>query len=77
MSVRRRLNMLEPPVATSSEAGRTWHVYSAYQPENIGKLLTVFRPYYNFCLKGRDGKKPTIRMSLTSAPVSPSDLLGQ
>jgi transposase-like protein len=77
MSVRRRLNMLERPVATSSKAGRTWYGYSAYQPENIGKLLTVFRAYYNYRLKGRDGKTPAMRMGLTHAPVSPSELLGQ
>ena len=77
MSVRRRLNMLERPVATSSKAGRTWYGYSAYQPENIGKLLTVFRAYYNYCLAGRDGMTPAMRLGLTSAPISPSELLGQ
>ena len=77
MSVRRRLNMLERPVATSSRAGRTWYGYSAYQPGNIGKLLTVFRAYYNYCLAGRDGMTPAMRLGLTSAPISPSELLGQ
>jgi hypothetical protein len=29
------------------ETGRTWYGYSAYQPENIGKVLAVFRAFYN------------------------------
>ena len=43
LSIRRRLNMLERPVAASSNFGRVWYGYSAYQPQNIEKLLTVFR----------------------------------
>lgn len=76
MSVRRRLNMLERPIGTSSAAGRTWHGYSAYQPENIEKLLTVFRTYYNFCLAGAEGTTPAMRFGLATRPVTPAELLG-
>ena len=76
MSIRRRLNMLERPIGTSSKAGRTWYGYSAYQPANIEKLLVVFRAYYNYCLLGADGKTPAMRIGLAQRAVEPAELLG-
>lgn len=76
MSIRRRLNMLKRPIGTASKAGRTWYGYSAYQPANIEKLLTVFRAYYNYCLPGADGNTPAMRLGLMSRPVEPAELLG-
>lgn len=75
MSIRRRINMLERPIATSSRAGRTWYGYSAYQPANIEKLLTIFRTYYNFCIEGQDKKTPAMRIGLSNNVVPPRNLL--
>lgn len=77
MAIRRRLNMLERPISTSSKTGRTWYGYSAYQPENIGKLLAVFRAFYNYCIVGQDGKTPAMRIGLVDRVVTPAELLGQ
>lgn len=77
MAIRRRLNMLERPISTSSKTGRTWYGYSAYQPENIGKVLAVFRTFYNYCIVGQDGKTPAMRLGLVDRPVTPAELLGQ
>lgn len=77
MAIRRRLNMLERPITTSSKTGRTWYGYSAYQPENIGKVLAVFRAFYNYCIVGQDGKTPAMRIGLFDRPVTPAELLGQ
>jgi transposase-like protein len=76
MSIRRRLNMLERPIGTSSQTGRNWYGYSAYQPANIEKLLNIFRAYYNFCLRGADDKTPAMRLGLLDRPATPSELLG-
>jgi hypothetical protein len=76
MSVRRRLNMLERPIGTSSRAGRTWYGYSAYQPANIEKLLNIFRTYYNFCLAGADNCTPAMRLGLAARVITPAELLG-
>ncbi len=73
--VRRRLSFLERPIATSSKVGRTWHGYSAYQPENIEKVLAVFRVYYNYCLKGKDGKTPAMRLGLVTKVATIGEIL--
>jgi len=39
MQVRRRLSLLERLIATSSNAGRRWHGYNAYNPAIIIKML--------------------------------------
>lgn len=75
-STRRRLNMLERPIGTSSKAGRNWYGYSAYQPANIEKLLNIFRLYYNFCLAGKDKKTPAMRLGLMDRRITPAELLG-
>lgn len=75
MQVRRRLSLLERPYSTPSSAGRMWHGYSAYNPESIVKMLDIFRTYYNYCLKGKDGKTPAMRLGLAKGLVSPEDII--
>lgn len=77
MQVRRRISLLERPIGTSSKAGRTWHGYSAYRPENIEKVLTVFRVFYNYCLTGKDGKTPAMRLGLVNRVMRPQDVLSE
>lgn len=48
MQVRRLLSMLERPIATPSNAGRTWHGYSPYNPRRVQQLLDIYRVYYNY-----------------------------
>jgi len=75
MQVRRRLSLLERPFATASAARRIWHGYSAYNPESIIKLLDIFRVYYNYCLKGKDGKTPAMCLGLAKGVVSLEDII--
>lgn len=75
MQVRRRLSLLERPFATASAARRTWRGYSAYNPESIIKLLDIFRVYYNYCLKGQDGKTPAMRLGLAKGVVTLEDII--
>lgn len=75
MQVRRRLSLLERAIGSASTARRMWYGYSAYNPEVIVKMLGVFRVYYNYCLSGRDGETPAMRLGLAKAAIAVEDLL--
>jgi len=75
MQVRRRLSILERPIATASSGSRTWHGYSAYNPETIVKMLGIFRVFYNYCVAGKDGKTPAMRLGLAKGKVSLEDII--
>ncbi len=75
MQVRRRLSMLERPIASASALQRTWYGYSPYDPESIVRLLTIFRVYYNYCLSGRGGTTPAMRLGLAKGRVSLEDII--
>lgn len=75
MQVRRRLSLLERPFTSASSAGRIWHGYNAYNPENIVKILDIFRVYYNYCLKGKDGKTPAMRLGLAKGTIAMEDII--
>jgi hypothetical protein len=46
---------------TASTDRRVWHVYSAYKPENLAKVLEIFRVFYNYCKVGDDKQTPAMR----------------
>ena len=75
MQVRRRLSLLERPIASASSAGRIWHGYSAYNPENIIKVLDIFRMFYNYTIEGKDSKTPAMRLGLAKGIVSPEKII--
>ena len=75
MQVRRRLSILERPIGSASSLGRTWYGYSAYNPESIVKMLCVFRVFYNYCLAGKDGKTPAMRLGLAKGKISLEDII--
>lgn len=74
MQVRRRLSILERPIGSASSA-RTWYGYSAYNPETIVRMLGIFRVFYNYCLTGKDGKTPAMRLGLAKGKVSLEDII--
>jgi transposase-like protein len=75
MLVRRRLSLLERPIATASNNRRLWHGYSAYNPRSIVKLLEIFRVFYNYVLVGRDKQTPAMRLGLANGPVSLEEIV--
>lgn len=75
MQVRRRLSILERPIVSASNTGRTWYGYSAYNPETIVKMLGIFRVFYNYCLAGQDKKTPAMRLGLAKGKVSLEDII--
>lgn len=38
-------------------------------------VLEICRIYYNFCIKGEDGKTPAGRLGLARGPVAEEDIL--
>ncbi|RMD99229.1 MAG: hypothetical protein D6816_15225 [Bacteroidetes bacterium] len=75
MQVRRRLSLLERSISPASRARRMWHGYAAYRPDMIAKMLDIFRVYYNFCIVGKAGETPAMRMGLAKGPVSEEQII--
>jgi len=75
MQVRRRLSLLERPIASASAARRMWYGYSAYNPAVIVKLLDIFRVYYNYCLAGKNKQTPAMRLGLAKGKVPLEDII--
>jgi transposase-like protein len=75
MQVRRRLSLLERPIATASNNRRTWYGYSAYNPRSIVKLLEMFRVFYNYVLVGLDKQTPAMRLGLAERPVTLEEIV--
>ena len=71
MQARRRLSLIERPISTASNSYRRWHGYSAYRPENIIKVLDIFRVFYNYVGVGEDGQTPAMRLGLAKGGLAP------
>ena len=75
MQTRRLLSLAERSIVTASADRRTWYGYSAYRPENLARVLEIFRVYYNYCKVGKDKKTPAMRLGLARAPIALEDVL--
>ena len=75
MQARRRLSLLERPISTSSAEGRKWYGYGPYNPAVVGKLLDIFRVFYDFAEMGKDKKTPAMRLGLVPGPASIGEIL--
>lgn len=76
--VRRRLTMLERSMHSSSNAGRSWSGYAAYNPAMVVKLLEIFRVVNNFIdTRKKKGSvtTPAMRLGLADAPLDYGDVL--
>jgi hypothetical protein len=74
MQVRRRLSVLERPIASPS-SNRRWHGYAVYNPTVVMRLLEIFRVTYNVALVGEDGKTPAMRLGLANRPMTLKDII--
>lgn len=75
MQIRRMIHYLERPVKSATSSGNMWNGYNAYNPEMVVKLLEIFRVYYNFCKKGKDGQTPAQRIGLSKGINDVEDIL--
>lgn len=75
MQLRRRISLLERPIATASAARRTWHGTSPYNPQVAAHLLAMFRVAHNFTFIGKDKKTAAMRIGLAKQPFKLYDIL--
>ena len=75
MTTRRLFSALERPIGTSSSHNKVWHGYAPYDPQMLGKYLTIFRAVSNFVQTGDDGRTPAMRLGIERAPLTFEDLL--
>ena len=75
MTTRRLFSALERPIGTSSSHNTVWHGYAPYDPQMLGKYLTIFRAVSNFVQTGDDGKTPAMRFGIKRAPMTFEDPL--
>ncbi|MCE2721981.1 MAG: hypothetical protein LW865_01665 [Betaproteobacteria bacterium] len=76
MQLRRRISILERPIATASSNNRVWYGYSPYSPIVVERVLIIFRVFYNFMNIGEDKKTPAMRLGLTAKPMTLTEILG-
>lgn len=75
MQIRRSISLLERPIQTASASGRTWHGYSAYNPQIVASLVDIYRVIYNYSLTGQDGNTPAMRLGIAEKAVSLEQIL--
>jgi len=75
MQTRRRVSLAERPVVSVRQQRLMWHGYGAYNPAVLAKYLEIYRVYFNYCLKGKGGKTPAMRLGLAQAVIDPQDIL--
>ncbi len=75
MRLRRKINYLERPIPTRSNAGRLWSGYHAYDPKRVMQMLEIFRVYTNY-IRTKDGKTtPAVKFGLAKGPVRFEDII--
>ena len=75
MQVRRRLSLLERPISSSANLGRRWFGYGPYKPVMVGKLLDIFRVFYNFVEVGRNKQTPAMRLGLAKGKITIENII--
>ena len=64
-NIRRKLSMLERPIATPSSLNAKWYGYSPSNPAMVNKLLTIHRVWYNYAKRKRKMKiTPAMKLGL-------------
>jgi transposase-like protein len=75
MQVRRRLSLLERPISSSANLGRRWFGYGPYKPAMVGKLLDIFRVFYDFVEVGRNKQTPAMRLGLAKGKITVENII--
>jgi hypothetical protein len=74
--IRRRSSLLERPISSSSNRYRVWNGYSAYRPEQVGKMLTILRACHNYVWASPETKQtPAMRLGLAKSPLDYKNLI--
>ena len=73
LMLRRRLNMMERPIATASQSDSVWSGYAPYNPKHICMLIEIFRVYHNYVLTD---EKNNIKHGYKRKALTPAQRLG-
>lgn len=73
LMLRRRLNMMERPIATASESNSVWSGYAPYNPKHLCMLIEIFRIYHNYVLTD---EKNNIKHGYNRKALTPAQKLG-
>jgi hypothetical protein len=75
MRLRRKINYLERPIPTRSNASRLWSGYHAYDPKRVLQMLEIFRVYTNY-ISTKDGKStPPMKFGPAKGTVRFEDII--
>lgn len=75
MRLRRKINYLERPLPTRSNANRLWSGYHAYNPLRVMQMLEIFRVYTNFIRKDSRGQTPAMKIGLARGAIRFEDVI--
>ncbi|MGO6719866.1 hypothetical protein [Rhizobium ruizarguesonis] len=75
MQVRRSIAGLERAPSYPRRASRKWYLYGFYSPDMVEKMLVIFRTYFNYIAKGKDGNTPAMRLGLAKGAIRFEDIL--
>jgi len=67
--------LLEGPISSSTSPGRRWFGYGPYKPVITGKLLDIFRVFYNFVEVGKNKQTPAMRLELAKGKITVEDII--
>lgn len=76
--VRRRIQLLERPIASSGNVGRTRNGYAVYNPSMVVNILEIFRVVHNYVDTRKDNEvvtTPAMRLGLAKAPNTYGDII--
>ena len=54
---------------------RRWFGYGPYKPVMVGKMLDIFRVFYNFVEVGRDKQTPAMRLGLAKGKITVENII--
>ncbi len=63
------------PISSSASPGRRWFGYGPYKPVMVGKLLDIFRVFYNFVEVGKNKQTPAMRLGLAKGKITVEDIV--
>jgi hypothetical protein len=75
MQLRRRLSLLERPVSSSANLGHRSFGHGPYKPIMVGKVLDIFRVFYNFVEIRRDKHTPAMRLGPAKGKITIDNII--
>jgi hypothetical protein len=60
---------------SAARLGHRWFGYGPYKPVMVGKLLDIFRVFYNFVEVGKDKQTPAIRLGLAKGNITVENII--